>query len=231
MTARTLFSDSQPQLVARVLSNSSEDKLLSADTFLSMAEHVQCLLDDGHKPASLTAKGDKSQYDVLFWGESASPAPLGSSSSQVSADETVLHAASVSTATDNAMASSSSTPSTEGLQDHIESSLQRLPDKISLNQKSSPNSMVGANATIPPHNRQITTVNAFAYKPAGYETWNSGQPCRSWRNGQLYNLCKIVLAALSACAHHSRCVVRNNRTTVSPHRQLLQPAGWINDVR
>ena len=79
MTARTLFSNSQPQLVARVLNNSNEDKLLSADTFLSMAEPVQCLSDDGHKPASLTAKGNKSQYDALFLGESASPVPFGSS--------------------------------------------------------------------------------------------------------------------------------------------------------
>jgi len=66
MTACTLFSDSQPQLVARVLNNSCEDKLLSADTFLSMAEPVQCLM----------AKGDKSQYDALFLGgvSIASPA-------------------------------------------------------------------------------------------------------------------------------------------------------------
>jgi len=75
MTARTLFSNSQPQLVARVLNNSCEDKVLPADTFLSMAEPVQCLSDDGHKPASPLAKGDQSQYDTLFWGvRIASPA-------------------------------------------------------------------------------------------------------------------------------------------------------------
>jgi len=76
VTARTLFSDSQPQLVARVLNNSCEDKVLPADTFLSMAEPVQCLSDDGHKPASPLAKGDQSQYDTLFWGgvRIASPA-------------------------------------------------------------------------------------------------------------------------------------------------------------
>ena len=84
MTARTLFSDSQPQLVARVLNNSCEDKLLSADTFLSMAKPVQCLSDDGHKPASLVAKGDKSQCDTLFWGESASTVLSGSPSLQMS---------------------------------------------------------------------------------------------------------------------------------------------------
>jgi len=65
MTARTLFSDSQPQLVARVLNNSCEDKVLSTDTFLSMAKPVQCLSDGCHKPASPLAKGDQSEYDTL----------------------------------------------------------------------------------------------------------------------------------------------------------------------
>ena len=68
MTAHTLFSNSQPQLVARVLNNSSEDKVLSADTFLSMAEPVQCLSDGSHKPTSPLAKGNQSQYDTLFLG-------------------------------------------------------------------------------------------------------------------------------------------------------------------
>ena len=72
MTARTLFSDSQPQLVVRVLNNSCEDKVLATDTFLSMAEPVQCLSDGCHKPASPLAKGDQSQYDTLFWEQSAS---------------------------------------------------------------------------------------------------------------------------------------------------------------
>jgi len=90
MTARTLFSNSQPQLVAWVLNNSCEDKLLSTDTFLSMAEPVQCLSDDGHKPASLMVEGNGSQRDTLFLGESASPISSDSSSPQVSAGETAL---------------------------------------------------------------------------------------------------------------------------------------------
>ena len=48
MTAHTLFSDSQPRLVARVLNNSCDDKVLPADTFLGMAEPVQCLSGDGY---------------------------------------------------------------------------------------------------------------------------------------------------------------------------------------
>jgi len=148
MTAHTLFSNSQPQLVAWVLNNSSEDKLLSADTFLSMAEPVQCLSDDGHKPASLMAKGDKSQYDTLFWGESASPVSSGGPSSQMSAGETVLHASSLSTAIVEATASSSSTPSTEGPQDHIESLLQRLPDDLTLDQKQRAETFIRSRANV-----------------------------------------------------------------------------------
>ena len=60
MTARTLFSDFQPQLIAWVLNNSCEDKLLSVDTFLSMAKPVQCLSDDSHKPASLMVESNRS---------------------------------------------------------------------------------------------------------------------------------------------------------------------------
>jgi len=175
MTARTLFTDSQPQLVAWVLNNSCEDKILSADSFLSMAEPVQCLSDDGHKPASLLAKGNKSQYDALFWGESASPVPSDSPSLQMSAGETVLRASSVSTAIDEVTASSSSTPSSEGPHDHIESLLQRLPDKISLNQKSPPNSVVGAYKCISPQNRRPVCADAFGRAPAGYKTQDLGR--------------------------------------------------------
>jgi len=172
MTARTLFSDSQPQLVARVLNNSCEYKVLPADTFLSMTEPIQCLSDDGHKPASLLAKGDKSQDDALFWGESASPVPSDSPSAQMAVGETALHASSVSTAMDEATASSSSTPSTEGLQDHIESLLQRLPDKISLNQKSPSYSVVGVGKAVLPCHSWFPPEQTSAYTPAGYKTRN-----------------------------------------------------------
>ena len=43
MAARTLFSDKQELLVARVLNNSKRDKPLSVNSFLSVAEPVQCL--------------------------------------------------------------------------------------------------------------------------------------------------------------------------------------------
>ena len=43
MTACILFSDTQETLVARILNNSVKDKSLSANSFLSTAEPVQCL--------------------------------------------------------------------------------------------------------------------------------------------------------------------------------------------
>jgi len=147
MIAHTLFSDTQPQLVARVLNNSCEDKVLATDTFLSMAEPVQCLLDGCHKPASPLAKGDQSQYDTLFLGESASLAPPCSPSSQMPVSETALRALSVSTA-DEVTASSSSTPSSEGTQDHIEGLLQCLPDDLTLDQKQRAENFIRSRANV-----------------------------------------------------------------------------------
>ena len=65
MTAHTLFSDTQTQLVARVLNNSTRGKSLSANSFLSMAELVQCLSGTGCEPASLLFDGSSSK--VLLW--------------------------------------------------------------------------------------------------------------------------------------------------------------------
>jgi len=48
MAARTLFSDLQSQLVARVLNNSLKPKSLRANSLLSMAEPVQCLSGTGN---------------------------------------------------------------------------------------------------------------------------------------------------------------------------------------
>ena len=50
MAAHTLFSNSQSQLVARVLNNSLKPKMLSANSLLSMAEPVQCLSGTGCEP-------------------------------------------------------------------------------------------------------------------------------------------------------------------------------------
>ena len=222
MTARTLFSDSQPQLVARVLNNLLEDKLLSANTFLSMTEPVRCLSDDGHKPASLMVDGNRPQRDTLLFGESALPVSSSSLSSQMSAGETELHASSVSTAIDEAMASGSSTSSSEGQQDHIESLLQRLPDKLPLNQKSSPNSVLGVCELALPREGRIRHATAVASIPIGHKIWNSERLCSGWRSRELYNSCRFVSAAMNTNACQALCVARADPKTIGP---LSHPTG------
>jgi len=144
MTARTLFSDTQPQLVARVLNNSLKDKL-SANSFLSMAEPVQCLSGTDYEPANLLLDGSSSHCDSVLSEESLLPVSSSPASTMMSADGTVLRASSISAATVEAMASGSSPPSpSEGQLDHIESLLHSLPDDFTLNEKLSPDSALEA---------------------------------------------------------------------------------------
>jgi len=197
------------------LNNSGEDKILPADTFLSMAEPVQCLSDGRHKPASPLAKGDQRQYDTLFLGESALPAPPCSPSSQSPVGETALRASSVSTAGE-ATASSSSTPSSEGTQDHIEGLLQRLPDINSLNQKSLPHSVVGTRRNMAPWIRRAVRTATFGPAPAGYKTWNLGHSHKGRRYAQFCNLCSVVMTAISVHVCPVRRVVRVDLDTIGP---------------
>jgi len=65
MAARTLFSDSQSQLVARILNNSLKPKSLRANSLLGMAEPVQCLSSSGSPKLSdflFADSGDSSDF-------------------------------------------------------------------------------------------------------------------------------------------------------------------------
>jgi len=78
MAARTLFSDSQSQLVACVLNNLLEPKSLRANFFLSMAEPVQCLSDTGNCELSNSVFADSNDSsDFVLHDES--PMPVSSS--------------------------------------------------------------------------------------------------------------------------------------------------------
>jgi len=68
---------------------------------------------------------------------------------------------------DEATASSSSTPSTEGMQNHIEGLLQRLPDINSLNEKSSPGSVAGAHKCMSPWVRRAVCTATVCPTSAG----------------------------------------------------------------
>jgi len=135
MTARTLFSDTQPQLVAHILNNSLHDKSLSANSFLSMAEPVQCLSGTGYEPAILMFNSSSSNCDTMLFEESALPVLSSPPSTLVSTDGTELRASSITAATVEATASGSSPSSSEGQLDHIESLLCSLPNDLTLDQK------------------------------------------------------------------------------------------------
>jgi len=220
--ACTLFSNSQPQLVARVVNNSLEDKLVSANGFLSMAEPVQCLSDDGHKPASLMFRGNRYQCDAMLSEESALPVSSSILSSQMYASETEFRTSSVSATTVKAPASGSSPPSSEGQQDHIESLLQRLPNKLTLNQKSSPNSVLDVRGPALLCHRRSMNVDAFARTPIGSKTRNLGRLCRKWQKRQFYNLRTFVPAAITTNARRTLCVGCAGPKTIGP---LSHPTG------
>jgi len=161
------------------------------------------------------AKGDQPQYDTLFWGESALPAPPCSPSSPAPASETALRASSV-LAADEAMASGSSTPSSQGTQDHIEGLLQRSPDINSLNQKLLSRSVVGACRNIAPRVRRAVRTAIVGPAPAGYKTRNLG-PSYGDRPGNLfYYVYRSVLATMSVLAPNPRRVARVDLNTIGP---------------
>ena len=95
---------------------------MSANSFLSMAEPVQCLSGTGYEPASLMFDGSNSNCDAVLSEESALPVSSSPLSKMMSADGTELRASSVSATTVEATASagsSSSSPPPEGQLDHI----------------------------------------------------------------------------------------------------------------
>jgi len=74
MAARTLFSDSQSQLVARILNNSLKPKSLRANSLLSMAEPVQCLSSTGNCELSNSLFADSDVLsDLVLQDESVMP--------------------------------------------------------------------------------------------------------------------------------------------------------------
>ena len=135
MAARTLFSDSQSLLVARVLNNSPKPTTLFANSLLSMAEPVQCLSGAGCEPSdSFSADSDAWCASSLL-DEPTLPVPPVSLSAMTSTDETDCLASSVAAATLDAMAPGS-LPSPSGDQlEHIDSLLHGLPSDLTPDQR------------------------------------------------------------------------------------------------
>jgi len=102
------------------------------------------------------------------------------------------------------------------MQDHIEGLFNRLPDKNSLKQKSLSRSMVGACRYTSPWVRRVECTIAGGPAPAGCKTRNLGHPYGIRPNSRFYNLCRIVLAAMSAYAPTLRRGVRIDLDTIGP---------------
>jgi len=168
MTACRLFSDTQPQLVARVLNNSLKDKLLSVNLFLSMVEPVQCLSGTGYEPSSLIFDGSSSNGDSMLFEEYALPVSSSPLSTTMSAEGVALRASSVSATTVEVTASGSSPPSpSEGQLYHIESLLRSLPHDLTLNGKLLPNPMLEVHGPSLQLSEHLLDTATIARKPAG----------------------------------------------------------------
>jgi len=83
MAACTLFSDTQHQLIARVLNNSVKAKSLSTNSFLSTAEPVQYLSGSDCHSSGLVFAENSSFCDASLLDESVLSASPGRLSATV----------------------------------------------------------------------------------------------------------------------------------------------------
>jgi len=153
MAACTLFSDSQSQLVARVLNNSLQPMLLRANSFLSTAEPVQCISDSGSAVLSdvLLADGGDSvdcvSHDESWTStsilmiqesmdESAMPVSSSLRSPPTQTEETGICASTVSSTTSADRMDPDSSPCLpENAHDHIDSLLHSLLSDLTDEQR------------------------------------------------------------------------------------------------
>jgi len=123
MATRTLFSDSQSQLVACFLNNSLKAKSLSANSLLSMAEPVQCLSSTRCELDKLMFADSNTLCDSMLSDECVVPVSSSLQLATVPTDGTELRASSISTVTLDATDPDSYSSSAGDQQDHISSLL------------------------------------------------------------------------------------------------------------
>jgi len=126
MAAHTLFSDSQSQLVARILNNSLKPKVLHAHSLLSMAQQVQCLSGTGCELDNLMFVDG----DSVLTGGSVMPVSSSLRPAMAQTDGTELCTSSVSTSTPDVTDPDSSTPPAGDQHNHIHGLLRRLPTDV-----------------------------------------------------------------------------------------------------
>jgi len=149
MAARTLFSDSQSQLVARVLNNSLKPKSLRANSLLGMAEPVQCLSGSGSAELSDFLFADSgNSSDFALHDESVMPVSSSLRSPMAQTEETGLHASTVSSTTAGSTDSDSSTSHSGDAQDHIDSLLRSLPSDLTDEQRNRAEAFIRSHANV-----------------------------------------------------------------------------------
>jgi len=150
MAAHTLFSDSQSQLVARVLNNSLKPIALMANSFLSTAELVQCLSGSGSADLSDVLLVDSSDsIDCVMPAVSAMLVSDSLCSSPTTTVETGLRTATVSsTTTADHTDSDSSDSLSENAHDHIDSLLRSLPSDLTDAQRGRAEAFIRSHASV-----------------------------------------------------------------------------------
>ena len=136
MTACTMFSDKQEMLVARILNNSMRDKPLSANSFFSVAEPVQCLSGTEHSHTSGVVFAEPVyRCDSGLLDESILSATPGCLSAMVTADAADASTPSAAATMAKAPVAGSSSPSSEAQSDRIDSLLCNLPVELTSEQE------------------------------------------------------------------------------------------------
>jgi len=125
-----------------------KDKSLSANSFLSMAEPVQCLSGTDCHSSGLVFAETSDFCDTLLHDESVLSALPGHLSAMVSTDETDLRASSVTATTPEALLSGSSSPSSEAQLDHISSLIRNLPTDLTSKQNDSAEQFIRSHANV-----------------------------------------------------------------------------------
>ena len=121
MAARTLFSNSQSQLVARVLNNSLKPKSLPANSFLSMSEPVQCLSGTGCELDDLMFVNGNTLCDSMLADESVKPVSSSLRPATAQMDGAGLCTLTVSSTASDVLDPDSSTSPAGDQHDHISS--------------------------------------------------------------------------------------------------------------
>ena len=150
MAARTLFSDSQSQLVDRVLNISLKPITLKANSLLSTAELVQCISGSGSADMSDVLLVDSSNSnDCVATDGSAMLVSDSFRSPTTTTAETWLHAATVSSTMAAARADSDPPDSlSENVHDHLDSLLRGLPPDLTDAQRDCAEAFIRSHASV-----------------------------------------------------------------------------------